>query len=80
MRLRELSEELTDNLENMDWKTRFVVKNKSRLLNVQHNMVRELADIFHISQDSSSHKMMIFGLKILSYDQTNGKHNSKMQL
>ena len=72
-RLRELSEELTDDLENMDWKIRYVLKSKSRLLNVQQNMLKELGDIFHISQDSSSHLMMIFGLKILAYDQISGK-------
>merc|ERR1719204_3012167 len=61
----------------MDWMVRYVVKSKLKLLKRQQAMLGQLSEIFHITQDDKSHKMMIFGLKIHPQDQINDKSDEE---
>ncbi|XP_063681418.1 UV radiation resistance-associated gene protein-like isoform X2 [Bolinopsis microptera] len=71
--VRECGNLLAEELDKMDWMVRYVVKSKLKLLKRQQTLVGQLRQIFHITQDDKSHKMMIFGLKIHSQDQINDK-------
>ena len=70
--LREQGNSLSEELDKMDWMVRYVVKSKLKLLKRQQAMLGQLKQIFIIKQDDTSHRMMIFGLKIHSQDQING--------